>query len=81
MLEAGLQCVQGKAVKAGGKAAVKDEAWRRGTVDERLLHALLKGITDHIDEDTEEARQKYGRPLEVIEGPLMGGMRHVGELS
>ena len=67
-------------VKAGGKAAVKDEAWRRGTVDERLLHALLKGITDHIDEDTEEARQKYGRPLEVIEGPLMGGMRHVGDL-
>jgi 5-methyltetrahydrofolate--homocysteine methyltransferase len=67
-------------VKAGGKAAVKDEAWRRGTVDERLLHALLKGITNHIDEDTEEARQKYGRPLEVIEGPLMGGMRHVGDL-
>ena len=67
-------------VKAGGKTAVKDEAWRRGTVDERLLHALLKGITDHIDEDTEEARQKYGRPLEVIEGPLMGGMRHVGDL-
>jgi 5-methyltetrahydrofolate--homocysteine methyltransferase len=67
-------------VKAGGKAAVKDEAWRRGTVDERLLHALLKGITDHIDGDTEEARQKYGRPLEVIEGPLMGGMRHVGDL-
>ena len=67
-------------VKAGGKTAVKDEAWRRGTVDERLLHALLKGITDHIDEDTEEARQKYGRPLDVIEGPLMGGMRHVGDL-
>jgi 5-methyltetrahydrofolate--homocysteine methyltransferase len=67
-------------VKAGGKAVVKDEAWRRGTVDERLLHALLKGVTDHIDEDTEEARQKYGRPLEVIEGPLMGGMRHVGDL-
>jgi 5-methyltetrahydrofolate--homocysteine methyltransferase len=67
-------------VKAGGKAVVKDEAWRRGTVEDRLLHALLKGITDHIDEDTEEARQKYGRPLEVIEGPLMGGMRHVGDL-
>ena len=67
-------------VKAGGKAVVKDEAWRRGAVEDRLLHALLKGITDHIDEDTEEARQKYGRPLEVIEGPLMGGMRHVGDL-
>ena len=67
-------------VKAGGKAVVKDEAWRKGSVEDRLLHALLKGITDHIDEDTEEARKKYGRPLEVIEGPLMGGMRHVGDL-
>lgn len=67
-------------VKSGGKAAVKDEVWRSGSVDERLLHALLKGITDHIDVDTEEARQKYGRPLLVIEGPLMGGMRHVGDL-
>ena len=67
-------------VKTGGKATVKDEAWRRGSVDERLMHALLKGITDHIDQDTEEARKKYGRPLEVIEGPLMGGMRHVGDL-
>ena len=67
-------------VKSGGKAVVKDEAWRKGSVDERLLHALLKGITDFIDPDTEEARQKYGRPLQVIEGPLMGGMRHVGDL-
>ena len=67
-------------VKAGGKAQVKDEAWRRAPVEERLLHALLKGITDFIDEDTEEARKKYGRPLQVIEGPLMGGMRHVGDL-
>jgi len=67
-------------VKAGGKAVVKDEAWRKGPVEERLLHALLKGITDHIDQDTEEARVKYGRPLEVIEGPLMGGMRKVGDL-
>lgn len=55
-------------VKAGGKAVVKDEEWRKGSVDERLLHALLKGITDFIDVDTEEARQKYGRPLQVIEG-------------
>ena len=67
-------------VKAGGKAVVKDEAWRKAPVEERLLHALLKGITDHIDIDTEEARLKYGRPLEVIEGPLMGGMRKVGDL-
>ena len=67
-------------VKAGGKTVVKDEEWRKGSVDERLLHALLKGITDFIDVDTEEARQKYGRPLQVIEGPLMGGMRHVGDL-
>jgi len=67
-------------VKAGGKAVVKDEIWRQGTVEERLMHAMLKGITDHIDGDTEEARAKYGRPLEVIEGPLMGGMRHVGDL-
>ena len=67
-------------VKAGGKAVVKDQAWRKAPVEERLLHALLKGIADHIDEDTEDARQKYGRPLEVIEGPLMGGMRHVGDL-
>jgi len=56
------------------------EAWRQGTVEERLQHALLKGILDHIDPDTEEARQQYGRPLNVIQGPLMDGMRVVGEL-
>ncbi|NCY20590.1 methionine synthase, partial [bacterium] len=67
-------------VKAGGKAVAKDEAWRNQSVEDRLLHALLKGVTDHIDQDTEEARVKYGRPLEVIEGPLMGGMRKVGDL-
>jgi 5-methyltetrahydrofolate--homocysteine methyltransferase len=55
-------------------------AWRGGTVEERLQHALLKGITDHIEEDTEEARQKYGRPLNVIQGPLMDGMSVVGDL-
>ena len=69
-----------ESVKAGGKSVIKDEAWRKSPVEERLLHALLKGITDHIDQDTEEARVKYGRPLEVIEGPLMGGMRKVGDL-
>jgi 5-methyltetrahydrofolate--homocysteine methyltransferase len=55
-------------------------AWRKGTVEERLAHALIKGIVDFIDEDTEEARQKYGRPLNVIEGPLMAGMNVVGDL-
>lgn len=57
-----------------------DLAWRNGTVDERLAHALVKGIADFIDTDTEEARQKYGRPLYVIEGPLMSGMNIVGDL-
>jgi 5-methyltetrahydrofolate--homocysteine methyltransferase len=67
-------------VKAKGKEEVKDEAWRNGTVEERLKHALVNGITDFIDQDTEEARQKYPRPLEVIEGPLMAGMDVVGDL-
>ncbi len=67
-------------VKAKGKEEVKDEAWRRGTVEERLKHALVNGITEHIDADTEEARQKYPRPLDVIEGPLMAGMDVVGDL-
>jgi 5-methyltetrahydrofolate--homocysteine methyltransferase len=67
-------------VKAKDKAEVKDEAWRQGTVEERLKHALVNGITDHIDQDTEEARQKYSKPLEVIEGPLMAGMDVVGDL-
>jgi len=58
----------------------KDEAWRKGSVEERLSHALVKGIVDYIDEDTEEARQKLGRPLYVIEGPLMAGMNVVGDL-
>ncbi len=55
-------------------------AWRNGTVEERLSYALLKGITEFIDADTEEARVKYGRPLNVIQGPLMDGMSVVGEL-
>ncbi|HEY0066002.1 MAG TPA: methionine synthase [Flavisolibacter sp.] len=67
-------------VKAKGKEEIKDEAWRNGTVEERLSHALVNGITDYIDQDTEEARQKYARPLEVIEGPLMAGMDIVGDL-
>jgi len=55
-------------------------SWRDGTVEERLAHAILKGVLDHIDEDTEDARVKYGRPLEVIQGPLMDGMAVVGKL-
>ena len=67
-------------VKAKGKEEVKDEAWRRGTVEERLKHALVNGITEYIDADTEEARLKYPKPLDVIEGPLMAGMDVVGDL-
>lgn len=67
-------------VKAKGKAEVKDEAWRNSTVEERLKHALVNGITDYIDIDTEEARLKYPKPLDVIEGPLMAGMNVVGDL-
>jgi len=54
--------------------------WRGGSVEERLSHALVKGITSHVEADTEEARAKYGRPLDVIEGPLMDGMKIVGDL-
>jgi 5-methyltetrahydrofolate--homocysteine methyltransferase len=64
----------------GKEKAEKDEEWRRGTVEERLSYALVKGIVEHIDADTEEARQKLGRPLNVIEGPLMDGMNVVGDL-
>lgn len=67
-------------VKGKGKEKVVDDAWRKGSVEERLSHALVKGIVEFIDEDTEEARQKYGRPLNVIEGPLMAGMNIVGDL-
>jgi 5-methyltetrahydrofolate--homocysteine methyltransferase len=67
-------------VKAKGKTPVADETWRKQPVEERLKHALIKGIIDHIDVDTEEARHHYKRPLEVIEGPLMAGMSVVGDL-
>jgi 5-methyltetrahydrofolate--homocysteine methyltransferase len=67
-------------VKSKGKEEVKDESWRQNSVEERLKHALVNGITDYIDEDTEEARKKYAKPLEVIEGPLMAGMDVVGDL-
>jgi len=67
-------------VKAKDKTPIKDEAWRAETVEERLKHAMVKGIVDYIDVDTEEARRKAKRPLEVIEGPLMAGMSVVGDL-
>jgi 5-methyltetrahydrofolate--homocysteine methyltransferase len=74
----------GEALKAsgGGPAVIekKTEEWRNGTVEERLSHALVRGIDTWIDADTEEARAKLGRPLLVIEGPLMAGMSVVGDL-
>ena len=75
----------GEKLKAAGSANTevaekKIEEWRSGTVEDRLAHALVKGIDTYIDEDTEEARQKLGRPLLVIEGPLMAGMSIVGDL-
>lgn len=67
-------------VKGSVKKKEVEDTWRKGTVEERITHALVKGIIDFIDEDTEEARLKYGRPLLVIEGPLMSGMNVVGDL-
>jgi 5-methyltetrahydrofolate--homocysteine methyltransferase len=81
----------GEALKSGGPASLRagsnmegsapaEPSWRTGSVEERLSHALVKGIDAFIDADTEEARQKYGKPLLIIEGPLMDGMRVVGDL-
>ena len=67
-------------VKEQCKSEKVADAWREGTVEERLSHALVKGIVEHIEADTEEARQKLGRPIHVIEGPLMDGMNVVGDL-
>jgi len=67
-------------VKSKGKEVVKDEEWRKGSVEERLSHSLVKGIVEYLDDDVEEARQKYARPIQVIEGPLMDGMNIVGDL-
>ena len=64
----------------GGKVRVEDLAWREEPVEKRLEHALVKGIIDYIDADTEEARAQASRPIEVIEGPLMDGMNVVGDL-
>ncbi len=67
-------------VKRGEKAEAKIDAWRTLPVEGRLAHALVHGVVDHVEADTEEARKKYGRPLAVIEGPLMAGMNVVGDL-
>jgi 5-methyltetrahydrofolate--homocysteine methyltransferase len=67
-------------VKKQDKAEAKEEEWRMAPVEERLSHALVRGVADYIEQDVEEARQKYGRPLNVIEGPLMDGMNVVGDL-
>ena len=69
-----------ESVKAKGKVQIRDEAWRETSVEERLKHALVNGITEFIEQDTEEARLKYPKPLDVIEGPLMDGMNTVGDL-
>src|SRR5205814_2188503 len=67
-------------VRAGAKESAKDEAWRAATVEKRLVHALVNGSAAHIVADTEAARLKHSRPIEVIEGPLMDGMNVVGDL-
>jgi 5-methyltetrahydrofolate--homocysteine methyltransferase len=64
----------------GTRKIVKDTKWREGTVEERIIHALVRGITEHIVADTEEIRTKFDLALEVIEGPLMAGMKVVGDL-
>ncbi|HEY7536044.1 MAG TPA: methionine synthase, partial [Thermodesulfobacteriota bacterium] len=68
-------------VKGTDKIKAKYESlWRKGTLNERLTHAIVNGIADYIEQDTEEARLRYKKPLEIIEGPLMDGMKVVGEL-
>jgi 5-methyltetrahydrofolate--homocysteine methyltransferase len=67
-------------VKAKKEETVEEAEWRKGTVESRLTHSLIKGITEFIEDDTEEARLKLGEPLNVIEGPLMDGMNVVGDL-
>ena len=67
-------------VKKKDKTQIEEDSWRQETLEKRLTHALVKGIADYIEKDTEEARQKYGKPLAVIEGPLMSAMNVVGDL-
>ena len=74
------ELLKAKASGTSPTTAKQEEEWRKGTVEERLSHSLVKGIDAFIDVDTEEARAKLGRPLLVIEGPLMAGMSVVGDL-
>ncbi|MFN5169228.1 MAG: methionine synthase [Cyclobacteriaceae bacterium] len=69
-----------ESVKGTAKRKEADTEWRNGSLEERITHALVKGIIDYVEADTEEARQKYEKPLHVIEGPLMAGMNVVGDL-
>ncbi len=69
-----------ESVKGSARKKEIDDEWRKGSVEERITHSLVKGIIDFVDADTEEALKKYGRPLDVIEGPLMAGMNVVGDL-
>ena len=69
-----------ESVKQKDKTAVKEDEWRKASVRDRLKHALIKGIVDYIEADTEEARKEFKKPLDVIEGPLMEGMNIVGDL-
>ncbi len=72
--------IYAETMKAEEKQEKEEEEWRAAPVEERLKHALIKGILDHIDEDVEEARWKYDRPMKIIEEPLMEGMNIVGDL-
>jgi 5-methyltetrahydrofolate--homocysteine methyltransferase len=67
-------------VQKRGPAAAREDGWRQGTIEERLSHALVHGITEFLQQDVDEARQKYKTPLSIIEGPLMAGMNIVGDL-
>jgi len=69
-----------ESVKQTQRVRPEEGAWRKGSVEERLAHALVKGVVEHVEADTAEALEKLGRPLAVIEGPLMDGMNVVGEL-
>jgi 5-methyltetrahydrofolate--homocysteine methyltransferase len=75
-----IEYAEGLKNKKGTTAAGPNNEWRNGTAEERLVHSLVHGITEYIDQDTEEARVSYARPLDVIEGPLMKGMNVVGDL-
>src|SRR6185369_2465346 len=72
--------IYAETIKGKGKKQEKDEEWRKGTVEERLTHSLVRGVVEYIETDVEEARKTFSRALEVIEGPLMEGMNVVGDL-